>query len=166
MRKFFPLLVFAVLIAAPWSAHTQSTESLVEKFSPLAGEETSKLVNGLRSGQSFQLGSTNFETPTKKMGNGEVNIALSLAEANLKGVTNPTPEQLKAALSPILSQRAEGKGWGEIANSMGLKLGDVVRSDRAQGRERMARSERPERQNRPERPERAEKPERPERPGR
>jgi hypothetical protein len=161
MRKLLPLLVFAALIIAPWSAHTQSTESLVEKFTPLAGGDTSKMVNGLRTGQDFQVGTVNFETPTKKMGNGEVNIALSLAEANLKGVANPTPQQLKDALSPILSQRAEGKGWGEIANSMGLKLGDVVRSDRAQGRDRMARSERPERNNRPERPERAEKPDRP-----
>jgi hypothetical protein len=98
------------------------------------------------------------------MGTGSVNIALSLAEARLKeqGVTNPTPEQLKTTLSGILQQRADHKGWGEIAHSMGLKLGDVMRSEKADrvAHDHQARAERGERPLRPERPERPEKPER------
>src|SRR5438105_15938984 len=47
--------------------------------------------------------------------------ALPISQAKLKqqGVTNPTPEQLKTALSDVLQQRADHKGWGEIAKSMG-----------------------------------------------
>ena len=84
------------------------------------------------------------------------NIALSLAEASLKqqGITNPTSEQLQGALMGVLKQRADGKGWGQIANSMGFKLGEVVRP------------ERPEKPVRPDKPERPDRPDKPERPGR
>jgi hypothetical protein len=114
-------------------------------------------------------------TDALNLGNGEKNIALSLARASLakQNIPNPSAEQLKLALEPILAQRADGKGWGEIANAMGLRLGDVMRSDKAQRPERMARAEkhverveRAERAERPERPERAERPDRPERPER
>jgi hypothetical protein len=90
------------------------------------------------------------------MGFGNVNIALSLAEASLKqqGITNPTSEQLQGALMSVLQQRADGKGWGQIANSMGFKLGEVVRP------------ERPEKPVRPDKPERPDRPDKPDRPGR
>ena len=101
------------------------------------------------------------------MGNGNVNIALALTEAKLKeqGITNPTSEQLKSTLSEILQQRASGKGWGQIANGMGFKLGDVMRAEKADkvAHDRQARAERAERPNRPERPEKPDKPEKPER---
>ena len=109
------------------------------------------------------------------LGNGEENIALSLARASLakQDITTPSGEQLKLALEPILAQRADGRGWGEIANAMGIRLGDVMRADKAQTPERMARAEkhigkpeRVERAERPERPDRAERPERPEKPER
>jgi hypothetical protein len=99
------------------------------------------------------------------MGYGNVNIALSLAEASLKqqGITNPTPEQLQGALMGVLRQRANGKGWGQIANSMGFKLGEVVRPEKHVQAER---PEKPVRPDKPERPDRPERPEKPERPGR
>jgi hypothetical protein len=174
-KRLVITLVAGALLAAGWiagaeMASAQSRDELVQKYRPLAGSQTNAttLVNGLRNGSDFTLNGVSFDTPTKKMGNGEVNLALSLAEKQL-GTTTPTPQQLQAALigttekPGILALRAEGKGWGQIAQSMGIKLGDVMRSPKA---EQHARNERPERVERPEKPQRPEKPERPERPGR
>ena len=161
----------------------KNTDGLTEKYVTLAGSEenSASLVNGLRDGKTVKLsGGTTFTPPTGKMGNGNIDIALSLAQQKLRqqGITNPTSEQLKAALmgdatNPgILQQRADGRGWGQIANSMGIKLGDVMRSDKAAKPEGVARNDRlekparPERIEKPARPDRPEKPERPERPGR
>lgn len=85
---------------------------------------------------------TTFTPPTRPMGYGNVRIALSLARAELasQGISNPTPQQLQGALvgsstlvngtstqSPgILQMRADGMGWGKIANTMGFKLGPVI----------------------------------------
>ena len=104
-----------------------------------------------------------FTPPTGKMGYGNIDNALALASASLekKGITNPTPAQLEAAVMEILRMRADGKGWGQIADAKGFKLGEVKRAD---GAERVARAERPNRPERPEKPERPERPERPEKP--
>jgi len=165
------LLTASALVAFPFVTRaqtegaaktTESADRLIQKYTPLAGSEDNakSLVTGLRDGTAVKLSSgttsTSFTSPTGKMGFGNVNIALSLAEASLKqqGITNPTSEQLQGALMGVLQQRADGKGWGQIANSMGFKLGEVVRP------------ERPEKPARPDKPERPEKPEKPERPGR
>jgi hypothetical protein len=94
------------------------------------------------------------------MGNGNVKIALALAEADLKkqGVANPTPAQIKAEMTKILQERADHKGWGKIAQERGFKVGDLMRTDRAERNdkpERHARADKVERPERPERPERA-----------
>lgn len=166
-----PLLVFCFALL-PFAALAQSESQLVEKWKPLVGgsEANAKtLVNGLRDGADFKIGSTSFDPPTGKMGYGNVNIALSLAQESLP--ENPSPEQLKAALigtsakPGILAQRADGQGWGQIAQSMGIKLGEVMRSPKA-GERVAARPERAARPDKPDRPERPAKPERPERPGR
>lgn len=87
--------------------------------------------------------SASFTPPTKPMGYGNIRIALSLARAQLgaDGISQPTPEQLQTALmgdasgsasgtttqtQGILQMRASGMGWGQIANSMGFKLGTVM----------------------------------------
>jgi hypothetical protein len=78
------------------------------------------------------------------MGYGNVRNALDLAKYQLaqKGITQPTPEQLKAALTGgtittssgtgtatqtnldgILTMRSQGMGWGQIAHELGTKLG-------------------------------------------
>jgi len=165
------LLTASALVAFPFVTRaqtegaaktTESADRLIQKYTPLAGSEDNakSLVTGLRDGTEVKLSSgttsTSFTSPTGKMGFGNVNIALSLAEASLKqqGITNPTSEQLQGALMGVLQQRADGKGWGQIANSMGFKLGEVVRP------------ERPEKPARPDKPERPDRPEKPERPGR
>lgn len=87
-----------------------------------------------------------FPSPTSTMNKGQTDIATSLAKAQLAqyGITQPTPQQLNAALNGgtittgtgadtktvqlkgVLTQRAAGQGWGQIANGMGVKLGTVV----------------------------------------
>lgn len=177
--KRVPLIVASsMLLALPLGARAQSESKLVDEYKTLAGSEANakSLVSGLRDGKQVTLTdgktTTTFTPPTGKMGNGSVDNALLLAQAKLKqqGVTNPTPEQLKTALSDILQQRADHKGWGEIAKSMGVKLGDLRRNEKADkvAKDRDAREDRREaradrREDRAERAGRPEKPERPER---
>ncbi len=212
-KRAWTLLVASALLGASFAAWPQTSSSgtassstsgtvpedrLVDKYTPLAGSESNSksLVTGLRDGTDVKLTSgattTTIDPPTGKMGWGNVNIALALAQASLKqqGITNPTPDQLKAALnggtitnasgqtvqmSGVLQMRADGKGWGEIAQSLGFKLGEVMRSAKADNAgtqrgaskpERVAGVERPERPDKPERPEKPERPMKPERPGR
>lgn len=113
------------------------------------------LVTGLRQGGEITLtspasggqpgSSTTFTPPTRPMGYGNVRIALALSQEQLarSGITNPTPAQLQTALmgtgtngtgtqaastqfQGVLQMRADGMGWGQIANSMGVKLGHVM----------------------------------------
>src|SRR5512132_1141402 len=77
-----------------------------------------------------------FTPPTKPMGWGNVKISLALAQAQLQqlGITKPTAEQLQAALNGgtvkaadgtsvtlkgVLQMRADGMGWGQIAQAGG-----------------------------------------------
>ena len=90
---------------------------------------------------------TTFTPPTGKMGWGNVKHSLALAQDALTraGVTNPTAAQLQTALvggdivlthadgtttttslKGILTMRAEGMGWGNIAKAGGTKLGPVT----------------------------------------
>jgi len=168
LKKSLLVLCFTLL---PFAAQAQSESQLSEKYTTLAGSEANVkvLITGLRDGTDFRIGSTSFDPPTGKMGYGNVNIALALAQKSLP--ENPSPEQLQAALigtsakPGILALRADGQGWGQIAQSMGFKLGEVMRSPKASERV-AARPEKLEKPMRPERPERPSKPERPERPGR
>lgn len=137
--------------AQPATATTPESK-LVAQFTDLAGskENAASLVSGLRSGSSITLNSpttapapttgasATFSAPTKPMGYGNVRIALSLARTQLasQGITNPTPSQLQGALvgtsgpsgtqTGVLQMRADGMGWGKIANTMGVKLGAVM----------------------------------------
>lgn len=167
-------IVLAWALALPLGAVAENEDALIAKYTRLAGskQNATSLVGGLRDGTQVKLtrgGTTEtFTPPTGKMGYGNVDNALSLAEASLKekGITKPTPAQLEASVMEILKMRAAGEGWGQIAQAKGFKLGEVKRSDKANPPaasrgERVARIERP---NKPERLEKPEKPERPERP--
>lgn len=138
---------------------TQVESRLVNSFSSFAGsdENARSLVTGLRQGSAITLSPTGGEGPvsgesvtftpaTRPMGYGNVRIALALAQEQLaqNGVTQPTPDQIRAALAGgtiasgtgepgttarlagVLQMRADGMGWGQIANSMGVKLGAVM----------------------------------------
>jgi hypothetical protein len=158
-------LAGAVLLALPLQALPNTDRShdwhdradrgpekrLVEKYDRFAGsdENARELVNGLRNDQQIELSkggkTTKFTPATGKMGWGNVDNALALAKASLaeRGIRNPTPEQIKAALNGgtittksgqrlslpgVLKLRANGMGWGEIAHKLGFKLGDVKRA--------------------------------------
>jgi hypothetical protein len=201
---------FAVL-ALPVLAQTTTTTSsspttqavptakLVEEYTDLAGSEKNakSLVTGLRTDSKITLEpiakddkTISFESPTGKLGNGNVDIALGMAEKLLSDVENPSNTDLKAALTGgtiktsdgttvklegVLQMRADGMGWGQIANTLGFRLGDVMRAGKADSASAAAQradskaeklAQRPDRPVRPERVERMEKPERPMKPER
>ena len=147
------LSIAGALIGSPTWAQTSTSTSSVDKltaqYSTLAGsqENANSLIIGLRDGKNVLLTnptapSVTFTPPTSKLGYGNINIALSLAKADLarQGITNPTPAQLAAALNGgtivtatgtvtmagVLAQRQAGMGWGQIADAMGVKLGSIV----------------------------------------
>jgi hypothetical protein len=162
-----------LLLAVPLAAWPESRDQLVKEHSDFAGSEANSksLVDGLRNGKEVTLTNadgttkTTFTPPTGKMGNGNVKIALAIAEADLKkqGITNPTPEQIKTEMTKLLQDRADHKGWGKIAQDRGFKLGELMRADKA---ERNAHADRLERQARADKPEKPERPEHPDRSGR
>lgn len=132
------------------SAETQFVSRITSGFESFAGSQTNaeSLALGLRQGQTVTLSSTDgqavtFTPPTRPMGQGNVVHALSLAQAQLaaQGITEPSPEQLQAALmggtvttgtdaaaqtttyEGILQLRSQGMGWGKIAHTIGVKPG-------------------------------------------
>ena len=166
--------IMLLALLAPLAAWPENRDQLVKEYSDFAGSDANSrsLVDGLRNGKEVKLTdgktTTTFTPPTGNMGNGNVKIALALAEADLRkrGVTNPTPGQIKAEMTKILQERADHKGWGKIAQERGFKVGDLMRSDKAERNERADKPERQARADKIERPERPEKPEHPDRSGR
>ena len=172
--------LLAMVLALPLAALAQSQDQLIERYTELTGSEenAASLVKGLREGKEVTLtngGTTEtFTPPTGKMGWGNVDNAIAIAERLLKdqGITDPTPAQLEAAVTDVLKLRAGGMGWGEITQAHGFKLGEVKRAEKAEAAkasgmarpERVAKVERPMRPEKPERPVKPERPERPERP--
>lgn len=81
---------------------------------------------------------TTIDPPTGTMGYGNIRIALRLAQAELGklGITQPTPEELSAILvggdlngtqaNGILTLRADGMGWGQIAKEYGFSVGQLM----------------------------------------
>lgn len=113
-------------------------------FSGFYGTDNAQaLASGLRSGKEIQLGEGGSQASIPQrtaMGNGNVYISMALAQQRLTaaGITQPSAMQIQAAmvggpLTPggepvqgILQMRASGMGWGQIAHSLGVKLGPVV----------------------------------------
>lgn len=81
---------------------------------------------------------TTIDPPTGTMGYGNIRIALRLAQSELAslGITEATPEQLSAILlggaidgsqvNGILAMRADGMGWGQIAQSYDTTVGQLM----------------------------------------
>ncbi len=121
-------------------------------------DNAQNLITGLRNGEPITLATAaapgqpstalTIDTPTRPMGYGNVTISLGLAQQQLAnlGITQPTPQQIQTALtggtittgsgttartvelSGILTLRSEGMGWGNIAKSQGMNLGQVMSS--------------------------------------
>jgi hypothetical protein len=117
----------------------------------LKNVDSKQVVNDLRNGQwtttttDPKTGATTTTTeplPTGKMGFGNVKISLALAQESLRqqNILQPTSEQLHTALvggqmvpgdpntttTGILQMRAEGMGWGQIAQKYNVKLGQLM----------------------------------------
>lgn len=79
------------------------------------------------SGLGVMAQTTAAPTPAMQAASNQ-DFATDLAKADLakRGITDPTSGQLAAAVKNIQDRRASGMGWGPIANSLGLRMGDVV----------------------------------------
>lgn len=137
----------------------RASQRIAGSFTDFAGSEDNAeaLVRALRTGETVELANdappnttTTFDPETGRTGWGNVFISLALAKESLAqaGVTEPTAAQIEAALnggtitvdnqpvvlSGILAQRADGMGWGQIANGMGVKLGHVISAIRSENK--------------------------------
>lgn len=125
-------------------------DKISHDFNEFTGSETNaeRLVSGLRDGTEIELEDGTVVSPaTAHQGWGNVFITLALAEQQLTdmGITDPTGDQIKAALEGgtieilnedgtittvdlegITQMRAHGMGWGQIAKANGVKLGHLV----------------------------------------
>jgi len=152
------------------SSHGESnvTGKISGDFNSFLGSDANAVVTGLRNGTPINLTrttttagttggapvttttTTTITPPTGPMGHGNVYISLALAKQQLSqmGITEPTPQQLQAALTGgtitqtsgtgptatttttqlrgILTMRSENMGWGKIAQELGTKLGPVM----------------------------------------
>ena len=145
------LTVEILALDANASSHGTSnvTNKIAADFQRFAGSpgNANELVNGLRDGSRITLTQrgyppATFTPPTRPMGFGNVSTSLALAQHQLalQGITQPTPQQLQVALNGgtiaangrvvnytgVLQMRADGLGWGEIAQQSGTKLGHLV----------------------------------------
>lgn len=78
------------------------------------------------TGLVAQAATTTETTPTKTAPKQDFVGLLATADLTKQGITDPTEAEMEAAVKSIQDQRASGMGWGEIANSLGLKLGALV----------------------------------------
>jgi len=171
-------------------APTVVIDRTARTFAGFAGSEENarSLATGLRNGTEISIttsingveSSAVFTPPTGKTGHGNVFIVMSLAQQQLTdlGVTQPSAEQIRLVLiggelSPdvqlrgILSMRSDGMGWGQIAHSLGVKLGHVISGMRSANTGMKQQKTRPEGAGRTidDKPQRTEKPMRPSTPG-
>jgi hypothetical protein len=144
---------------------TSVTTKISGEFNSFLGSNSNTVVSGLRNGSPITLTTTTLtpsntpgaapiptttttviNPPTGKMGFGNVFTSLALAKQQLGqlGISQPTPQQLQAALTGgtittgtvtpatttnlqgILTMRSQNMGWGQIAQKLGTKLGPVV----------------------------------------
>jgi len=123
---------------------------LVEAFSDFAGSapNAQSLSEGLRNASRIKLVdrnnvTTTFIPVTKPMSWDDVRIALSLARAELGSgdISSPTPSDIEAVLNGgtagtgdlminftgVLTQRASGLGWDQIARAHSFELDMLTR---------------------------------------
>ena len=150
------LLILAAAPAQNFAQTTSASSTPATNISNdysyfLKNVNSQQVVNDLRNGQwttTVTDPKTNATTtttealPTGKMGFGNVKISLGLAQESLRqqGILQPTTEQLHTAMvggqmvpgdpttttNGILQMRADGMGWGQIAQKYDVKLGQLM----------------------------------------
>ena len=138
---------------AQTSASSTPVSNISNEYSDfLTNVNSQQVVNDLRNGQwtttttdpNTNVTTTTTESlPTGKMGHGNVRISFALARYSLskQGIYQPTSDQLHTALvgghvnptdpnsatmEGILQMRADGMGWGQIAQKYDVKLGPLM----------------------------------------
>lgn len=123
----------------------KAESNLSSEFAGFLGgtEQAHAVVDGLRQGTAFlyvkpETPEAIIDPPTGSMGYGNVRITLRMAQAELSklGIAQPSAEELSAVLlggeidgapvDGILAMRAEGMGWGQIAQQYGTTVGQVM----------------------------------------
>ncbi|MEG3191971.1 hypothetical protein [Lysobacter sp. D1-1-M9] len=130
-RLLLPSILFTSLLAlhpaasaqeasadavAAAAAHAEvPTRQLAERYAYLVGttEAAAELVQSMRA---------DADTGTV-MGYGEIDMALALSGALIEA---GNVADIDAATGTVMQLRADGVGWGEIAQTLGFNLGDVV----------------------------------------
>ena len=119
---------------------TNTATSSATGTSTTAGTSTTSGTSATSGTSSTSTGtSVTFTPETRPMGYGNITRTLDLASKQLAaaGITNPTSQDLAAALNGgtvktaqgsttfegILKLRAEGMGWGKIAHTIGVHPG-------------------------------------------
>jgi hypothetical protein len=151
--KTFRKRAFALSLALAFSgialADDEAGKTQFSGFADFVGSESNldSLVSGMRHDTPITLtsaagtpggpSSVTFDPPTKPMGFGNVRLALTLARAELQaqGISEPTPQQIDAALmggtvttadgktvalKGVLQLRSQGMGWGQIRRTLNL----------------------------------------------
>lgn len=134
--------------AAPFAAMAGSQDNAVALATALRTGTPVTLTHTATVDGAATTTTTTFTPPTKPMGWGNVSHSLALAQFALaqQGITSPSGDQLQAALTGgdittadgttvtlagVLQQRADGMGWGKIAQSYGTTMGAVNRGIKA-----------------------------------
>lgn len=144
------MILVTYAVAAPLSkANAVAMSRLVEAFAAFAGSPANaqSLVEGLHNGTAIRLvgidnAARTFSPATKPMSWDDVKIALSLANAELGSadIFSPTPIDIEAVLqggtagtgdlminfTGVLTQRASGLGWDQIARAHSFDVDMLV----------------------------------------
>lgn len=120
----------AVVSTAPAPAVTTTNRSavgrLADAYGPSIGstDDARAVVEGMRAGKDVTVAGATVSGAGKTMGWGNIDIAMSLAKSQVG--PNATSTEYLGALNGVMGQRANGLGWGEIAKSMGITVGQVM----------------------------------------
>ncbi len=140
--------VVTMLVAQFESVLEESSEAVISGLRNGTSITLTSTAPPTFPGEAPVTTTTVINPPTTKMGYGNVFITLALAKEQLGqvGISQPTPSELEAVLlggtitissgtdatatqfQGILTMRADGTGWGQIAHKLGFTLGDVISS--------------------------------------
>ena len=134
----FPLAPLALAAGATVDTGTTASAEndaaaarLADSFSASAGSRVNALavVEGLRSGKGATVEGVAVSGTGKTTGYGNINIAMSLAQSQVAPAA--TSKDFLAALDAVMDMRASGMGWGQIAHSLGVNLGQVMSASKS-----------------------------------
>lgn len=117
-----------------------SVGRLAEAYAPSIGspEAARAVVEAMRAGNDVTVGDVTVSGSGKTMGIGNIDIALSLAMSQM--APDATSKDFLSALDGVMDQRASGMGWGNIAKSLGVSLGQVMSASKSAKAADVARS--------------------------